>query len=99
VYANFQDGHRRHFVNSSERYKMGNCRQILMKFGTQTKIDMLSLKFTKAELYGEKTPKIKCKKRYRFKKATLYKCEVIKKNIFGSLAEASILIQQEVRQS
>jgi hypothetical protein len=40
------------------------------------------------------------KKRYRFKKATLYEREVIKKaKIFYSLAEASILIQHVVRQS
>jgi hypothetical protein len=45
----FQDGRRRHFGNSSECYKMGNCRPILLKFGIQTKTDMLSFKFTKAE--------------------------------------------------
>jgi hypothetical protein len=38
--------------NSSECYKMGNYRPILMKFGTQTKTDMLSSKITKAEVYG-----------------------------------------------
>jgi hypothetical protein len=48
----FQDGRRRHVGNSSECYKMGNYRPILMKFGTQTKTDMLSLKITKAEVYG-----------------------------------------------
>jgi hypothetical protein len=40
------------------------------------------------------------KKRYRFKKATLYEREVIKKQKFFILsAEASILIQHVVRQS
>jgi hypothetical protein len=32
----------------------------------------------KAEAYGKKTAKIECKKRYRFKKATLYERKVIK---------------------
>jgi hypothetical protein len=41
---------------------------------------MLSSKVTKAEAYGKKTAKIKCKKRYRFKKATLYEPEVKSKN-------------------
>jgi hypothetical protein len=45
------------------------------------------------------TAKIKCKKRYRIKKATLYEREVIKKQKFFSLAEGCILIQQVVRQS
>jgi hypothetical protein len=53
-----------------------------MKIGTQTKKHMLSSKVTKAEAYGKKTAKIKCKKRYRFKKATLYEREVIKKQKF-----------------
>jgi hypothetical protein len=61
---------------------------------------MLSSKVIEAEAYGKKTAKIKCKKRYRFKKATLYEREVIKKQkFFYSLAEASILIQHVVRQS
>jgi hypothetical protein len=30
---------------------MGNYHQILIKIGTQTKTDMLSLKITKAEVY------------------------------------------------
>jgi hypothetical protein len=50
-----------------------------MKFDTQTKTDMLSLTITKAEVHGKKTPKIKRKKRYHFKQATLYELEVIKK--------------------
>jgi hypothetical protein len=50
----FQDGRRRHVGNSSACYKMGNYHPILMKFGTQTKTDMLSLKITKAEVYGKK---------------------------------------------
>jgi hypothetical protein len=49
-----------------------------MEIGTQTKTGMLSSKVTKAEAYGKKTAKIKCKKRYRFKRATLYEREVIK---------------------
>jgi hypothetical protein len=71
---------------------MGNYRPILMKFGTQAKTDILSLKIIKAEVYGhflrlqppcastlnnkiaiicKKAAKLNCKKRYRFKKATL----------------------------
>jgi hypothetical protein len=46
----FQDGRRRHIGNSSECYKMGNYHPILMKSGTQTKKNMLSLKITKAEV-------------------------------------------------
>jgi hypothetical protein len=46
----FQDGRRRHVGNSSACYKMGNYHPILMKFGTQTKTDMLSSKITKAEV-------------------------------------------------
>jgi hypothetical protein len=53
-----------------------------MKIGTHTKKSMLSSKVTKAEAYGKKTEKIKCKKRYHFKKTTLYEREVIKKQIF-----------------
>jgi hypothetical protein len=52
-----------------------------MKIGSQTKQNMLSSK-VKAEAYGKKTAKIICKKRYRFKKATLYGREVIKKQKF-----------------
>jgi hypothetical protein len=50
-----------------------------MKIGTQTKRDMLSSKVIKAEAYGKKQQKLIVKKRYRFKKATLYEREVIKK--------------------
>jgi hypothetical protein len=50
-----------------------------MKIGTQTKQSMLSSKVMKAQPYRKKTAKIKCKKRYRFKMATLYEREVIKK--------------------
>jgi hypothetical protein len=46
----FQDGHRRHFENSSECYKMGDYRPILMKIGTQTKKIMLSSKITIPEV-------------------------------------------------
>jgi hypothetical protein len=82
VYTNFQDGRRRHVGNSSACYKMGNYHPILMKIGTQTKKNMLSSKVTKAEAYRKKNRKIKCEKRYRFKKATLYEREVIKKQKF-----------------
>jgi hypothetical protein len=78
----FQDGRRRHVGNSSACYKMGNYHRTLMKIGTQTKTDMLSSKVIKAEAYGKKTAEIKCKKRYRFKKATLYERKVIKKQKF-----------------
>jgi hypothetical protein len=71
-----------------------------MKIGTQTKTDMLRSKIAKAEVYGKKTANINCKKLYRFKKATLYEREAIKKaKISSPLAEGSILIQREVRQS
>jgi hypothetical protein len=53
-----------------------------MKFGTQTKRDVLGLTITKAEVYGKNSPKIKCEKRYRFKKATLYERKVIKRQKF-----------------
>jgi hypothetical protein len=49
-----------------------------MKIGTQPKTVTLSSKVTKAEVYGRKTAKTLCKRRYRFKKATLYEREVIK---------------------
>jgi hypothetical protein len=51
VQANFQDGRRRHFGNSSACYKMGSYHPILMKFDTQTKTDMLSSIITKAEVW------------------------------------------------
>jgi hypothetical protein len=78
----FQDGRRRHVGNSSACHKMGNYHRTLMKIGTQTKTDMLSSKVIKAEAYGKKQQKLNVKKRYRFKKATLYKREVIKKQNF-----------------
>jgi hypothetical protein len=46
----FQDGRRHHVGNSSECYKMGNCHPILMKIGTQTKKNMMSLKVTIPEV-------------------------------------------------
>jgi hypothetical protein len=46
----FQDGCRRHVGNSSECYKMGKYHPILMKIGTQTKKNMLSLKVTITEV-------------------------------------------------
>jgi hypothetical protein len=50
---------------------------------------MPSWKVAKAEAYGKKTAKIKFKKRYRFKKATLYEREVIKKAKFFLFAGRS----------
>jgi hypothetical protein len=61
---------------------MGNYHRTLMKIGTQTKTEMLSSKVIKAEAYGKKQQKLNIKKRYRFKMATLYEREVIKKQIF-----------------
>jgi hypothetical protein len=58
---------------------MGNYHPILLTFGTQTKTYTLNLTITKAEEYSKKSPTMKCKKRYRFEKATLYEHEVIKK--------------------
>jgi hypothetical protein len=79
----FQDGCDRHVRNSGGCYKMGTYHRTLMKIGAQSKTDVLSSKVIKAEAYGKKTAKIKCKKkRYRFKKATLYEREVIKKQKF-----------------
>jgi hypothetical protein len=46
----FQAGRRRHVGNSSACYKMLNYHPIYMKSGAHT--DMLSLKITKAEVYG-----------------------------------------------
>jgi hypothetical protein len=46
----FQDGRRRHVGNSSACYKMGNYHPILMKIGTQTKKNMLSLEVTIPEV-------------------------------------------------
>jgi hypothetical protein len=82
VQAKFRDGRRRHVGNSSACYKMGNYHPISMKTGTQTKKNMLKSKITKAEAYSKETVKIKCKKRYRFNKSTLYEREVIKKQKF-----------------
>jgi hypothetical protein len=53
-----------------------------MKFGTQTKTDMLSSKITKRKCAAKKLQKLNVKKLYRFKKATLYEREVIKKQKF-----------------
>jgi hypothetical protein len=60
---------------------MGNYHPILMKIGTQIKKRMLSSKITEAEVTAKKK-KLNVKKRYRFKKATLYEREVIKKQKF-----------------
>jgi hypothetical protein len=77
VSIKFQDGRRRHVGNSSECYKMGNYHRTLMKIGTQTRTDMLSSKVIKAEAYGKKTAKIKCKKQYRSLKSTYYATKLI----------------------
>jgi hypothetical protein len=77
----FQDGRRSHVGNSSECYKMANYHPISMKIGTQTKKHS-ELKSHKSGSLWQKTAKIKCKKRYRFKKTTLYEREVIKKQKF-----------------
>jgi hypothetical protein len=53
----FQDGRRRHVGNSRECYKTGNYRPVLMKFGTQTKTDMLISKVTKAKACGKNRKK------------------------------------------
>jgi hypothetical protein len=74
----FQDDRRRHLENSIACYKMGNYHPVLMKFDTQAKKGMASSKITKAEVYGKNRQKLNLKKRYRFKKATLYEREFIK---------------------
>jgi hypothetical protein len=79
VYGHFQHGRRCNLGKSSACYNMGNYRPISIKFGTQIKTAMLSSKIAEVEVYGKRTAKINCKKRYRFKKATLYEREVIKK--------------------
>jgi hypothetical protein len=64
-------------------YEMGNYHRTLMKIGTQTKQNMLiESKSHKSGSSRQKIAKIKCKERYRFKKATLYEREVIKKQKF-----------------
>jgi hypothetical protein len=78
----FQDGRHRHVENSSACYEMSTYHLTSMKIGTQTKTDMLSSKVIKVKAYGKKAAKLKCKKRYRFRKATLYEREVIKKQKF-----------------
>jgi hypothetical protein len=78
----FQDGRRRLVGNSSACYKMSNYHPSLTKIGTQTKKNVMSSKVTKAEACCKKTAKIKCKKRYRVKKATLYEREVIRSKNF-----------------
>jgi hypothetical protein len=50
VKTKFQDGRRRHFGNSSERYIIGNYHPISMKIGTQTQKKILSSKFTIREV-------------------------------------------------
>jgi hypothetical protein len=76
VYRHFHDGRHCYLGKSSACYKMGNYGPTLMKFDTQTKTDKLNSKITKAEVYCKKAAKFNCKKRYRFKKATLYEREV-----------------------
>jgi hypothetical protein len=54
-----------------------------MKIGTLAKQNMLiECKSHKSGSLRQKTAKIKCKKRYGFKKATLYEREVIKSKNF-----------------
>jgi hypothetical protein len=63
-------------------YEMGNYHRTL-KIDTQTQQIMLNLKVLKAEAYDKKnSKKLNVKERYRFKKATLYEREVIKKQKF-----------------
>jgi hypothetical protein len=59
----------------------------------------LSAKVIKAEAHGKKTAKIKCEKRYRFKKATLYEREVKKKQKFFIRSQKLPYSQHVVRQS
>jgi hypothetical protein len=61
---------------------MGNYHRTLVKTDSQTERNMLNSKVIKAEAYGKKRQKLNVKKRYRFKKATLYEREVIKKQNF-----------------
>jgi hypothetical protein len=61
---------------------MGNYHPILMKFGTLTKTRYAEFNKSQKRKLTAKTAKIKCKKRYRFKEATLYESEVIKKQNF-----------------
>jgi hypothetical protein len=75
----FQDGRRRH-VRTSMLWNYHRTRWKLVHW--LTKICWSSAEVMKAEAYGKKTAKIKCKKRYRFKKATLYERKVIKKQKF-----------------
>jgi hypothetical protein len=92
VTVRFQDGRRRHrhVGNSSACYKMGNYRPILMKFGTQTKTDMLSLKIKKAEVYGHFKDGRRC---YPGKSSACYKmgnyCSMSMK--FGTQTKTDIL--------
>jgi hypothetical protein len=58
VYGHFEDGRRCYLEKSSACSKMGYYRPITMKFGTQTKTDMLCLEITKAEVYGKKQQKL-----------------------------------------
>jgi hypothetical protein len=78
----FQDGRRRHVGNSSACYKMGNY---IAGFDENWYTDSAKHADCKSHKSGslrQKKAKIKCKKRYRFKMATLYEREVIKKQKF-----------------
>jgi hypothetical protein len=66
----FQGGRRRDFGNSSECYKMCHDRPVMMTFGTQADTDMLSLKITKAEVYGRYHDGRRC---YLVKSSACYK--------------------------
>jgi hypothetical protein len=82
---------------------MGNYHPILMKIGTQTNKIMLSSKITKAEVYGEKTATINCKKNdIILKRQRCMSANLSKKENFlfaGRSFHTLILIQQVVRQS
>jgi hypothetical protein len=83
VTDHIQDGRCRHVGTSIACYEMGNYHRTLMKIGTQTKQNMLiECKNHKCGSLRQKAAKIKCKKRYRFKKATPYEREVIKNQKF-----------------
>jgi hypothetical protein len=96
----FNDGRRRRQIgNSSACYKMGNYHPTLMKIGSQTKKNMLSSKVTKRKLTAKKQQKLNVKT-ISFQKGNVVCARSYKKaKILYSLPEASILIQQVIRQS
>jgi hypothetical protein len=70
-----------------------------MKFGTQTKTDMLGLTITKAEEYGEKHKKITVKSDVILKGNVVCARSYKEAKKFYSPVVTSILIQQVVKQS